>query len=141
MFGSNFKYKEQAVLLKPGFYNVTLKKPKEVCNLGFKVIRFPFIVDGLDYETIPNFFNLDKTHIDDSPEDKAFCFTREVKIRRCFRLTSPFKDEYFDECIGKKGRIWIMQDCTGKIIINKFCLNNHITKEELDIINSAWKPY
>ena len=141
MFVDDSGHEVWSMVLKPGFYNVTLKKPIEVCNLGFKVIKFPFTVDGLDCETIPNYFNLDKTHVDDSPEDKAFCYTKEVKIRRCFRLTSPFKDEYFDECIGKKGRIFIINDCMGKIIVNKFSLNNHITKEELDIIESKWKPY
>ena len=141
MFGSVFKYEDQAIKLKPGIYNVTLKKPVEVCRPGFKVINFKFTVDGLDCETIPNYFNLDKTNIDDSPEEKALCYTREVKIRRCFRLTSPFKDEYFHECIGKKGKISIINNCTGKTIVNIFFPNNHITKEERDIIESKWKPY
>lgn len=141
MFVDDFGNEIRSMVLGFGIYNVTLKKPVEVCNSGFKVIRFPFTVDGLDCETIPNCFHLDKTNIDNSPEEKALCYTREVKIRRCFRLTSPFKDEYFHECIGKKGKIFIKNDCTGNKIIDIFFLNNHITKEELDIIDCKWKPY
>ena len=141
MFVDDFGNEVWSMLLEPGVYNVTLKRPKEVCNPGFKVINFQFTVDGLDCETIPNYFHLDKTHIDDSPEDKALCYTKEVKIRRCFRLIRPFKDEYFHECIGKKGKILITKDCTKKIIVYNFFPNDDITKEELDIIKSKWNPY
>ena len=141
MFVDDFGNEVRSMVLEPGFYNVTLKKPVEVCNPGYHVLKFPFTVDGLDCETVPNYFLLDKTFIDDSPEEKALCYTKEVKIRRCFRLTSPFEDEYFHECIGKKGRIRIIVNSLGKIIVNNFSLNNHITKEELDIIESKWKPY
>lgn len=141
MFVDDFHYEVWSMNLEPGVYNVTLKKPVEVCRPGFKVINFQFTVDGSDCETTPNYFRLDKTHIDDGWEEKALCYIKEVKIRKCFRLTSPFKDEYFHECIGKKGKISITKDCTGKIIVNYFFPNNHITREELDIIESKWKPY
>ena len=141
MFINDFSYEVWSTVLKPGVYNVTLKKPVEVCNPGFKVIRFPFTVDGLDCETIQNYFNLDKTHIDDGWEETALCYIREAKIRRCFRLTSPFKDEYFHECIGKKGKIFIEKNKSGKIFVTYFFPNKHITKEELDIIDCKYKPY
>ena len=141
MFVDDFGHEVWSMVLEPGVYNITLKKPDEVCNPGFKVIRFPFTVDGLDCETIPNYFHLDKTHIDDGLEEKARYKRKELAIRKCFRLTSPFKDEYFHECIGKKGKVSIIKNCTGKIIVNNFFPNNHITKEEQDIIKSKWKPY
>ena len=141
MFVDDFGNEVWSMVLKPGVYNVTLKKPVEVCNPGFKVINFQFTVDGLDCETIPNYFHLDKTHIDDSPEEKERYKIREVMIRECFRLMSPFKDEYFDECIGKKGKITITQYKSGKIVVTHFFPNNHITKKEKDIIESNWKSY
>lgn len=141
MFVDDFGHEVWSMLLEPGVYNITLKKPNEVCNPGFKVIRFPFTVDGLDCETIPNYFHLDKTHIDDGLDEKILYNAREFQIRRCFRLTSPFKDEYFHECIGKKGKISVIKNRSGKIIINDFYTNADMTKEEQDIIESKWKPY
>ena len=141
MFVDDFGHEVWSMVLEPGIYNITLKKPDEVCNPGFKVIRFPFTVDGLDCETIPNYFHLDKTHIDDGLEEKERYKIKEFVIRKCFRLTSPFKDEYFHECIGKKGKVSIIKNCTGKIIVNNFFSNDHMTKEEQDIIESKWKPY
>ena len=141
MFVDDFGHEVWSMLLEPGVYNVTLKKPVEVCNPGFKVINFKFTVDGLDCETIPNYFNLDKTFIDDGLEEKTHYNAREFQIRRCFRLTSPFKDEYFHKCIGKKGKVSVIKTRSGKIIINDFFTNADMTKEEQDIIESKWKPY
>ena len=141
MFVDDFGKEVWSMVLEPGVYNITLKRPDEIYEPGFKVIRFPFTVDGLDCETIPNFFHLDKTHIDDGPEEKASYKIKEFMIRRCFRLTNPFNDECFDECIGKKGKVSIIKNCTGKIIINRFFSNYDMTKEEKEIIGSKWKPY
>ena len=141
MFVDKFGHEVWSMILEPGVYNVTLKKPVEVCNPGFKVIRFSFTVDGLNCELIPNYFHLDKTHIDDGEDEKILYKAREFQIRRCFRLTCPFKDEYFHECIGKKGKVSVIKTRSGKIIINDFFTNADITKEELDIIESKWSPY
>ena len=141
MFVDDFGHEVWSMVLEPGVYNITLKKPDEVCNPDFKVIRFPFTVDGLDCETIPNYFHLDKTHIDDGLEEKERYKIKEFVIRKCFRLISPFKDEYFHECIGKKGKVSIIKNCTGKIIVNNFFSNDNMTKEEQDIIEYKWKPY
>ena len=141
MFVDDFGHEVWSMVLEPGVYNITLKKPNEVFNPGFKVIRFPFTVDGLDCETIPNYFHLDKTYIEDSPVEKIRYNIREFKIRRCFRLTSPFKDECFHECIGKKGKVSVIKNRSGKIIIYNFFFNDDMTKEEQDIIESKWKPY
>lgn len=139
MFVDDFGHEVWSMVLEPGVYNVTLKKPVEVCNPGFKVINFKFTVDGLDCETIPNYFNLDKTFIDDGLEEKTHYKIKETMIRKCFRITTPFKDEYFDECIGKKGKISIMQNKSGKFVVAYFFPNGYITKEEVDIIDSMWK--
>ena len=139
MFVDEFGHEVWSLVLEPGVYNVTLKKPVEVCNPGFKVINFQFTVDGLNCEIVPNYFHLDKTHIDDGLEEKTHYKIKETMIRKCFRITSPLKDEYFDECIGKKGKVSVIKTCSGKIIINDFFPNGHITKEEVDIIDSVWE--
>ena len=141
MFVDDFGNEIWSMVLEPGVYNVTLKKHVEVCNPDFKVIHFQFTVDGLDCEIIPNYFHLDKTHIDDGPIEKTRYKIREFKIRTCFRLTSPFKDECFHECIGKKGKVSVIKNRLGEIIVYNFFPNDDITKEELDIIESKWKPY
>lgn len=139
MFVDDFGNEIWSMVLDPGVYNITLKKPNEVYEPGFKVIRFPFTVDGLDCETIPNYFHLDKTHIDDGPDEKTLYNIREFQIRRCFRLTSPFKDECFHECIGKKGKVSIVKTRSEKIIVGHFFPSYDITKEESDILESMWK--
>lgn len=141
MFVDDFGHEVWSKVLEPGVCNVTLKKPVEVCRPGFKVINFQFTVDGWDCDIIPNYFHLDKTHIDDGFEEKIPYKVKEFVIRKCFRLTSPFKDECFHECIGKKGKISVIKNCSGKIIVNNFFPNDDITKEELDIIKSKWNPY
>ena len=139
MFVDDFGKEVWSMVLEPGVYNITLKKPNEVYEPGFKVIRFPFTVDGLGCETIPNYFHLDKTHIDDGPDEKTLYNIREFNIRRCFRLTSPFKDECFHECIGKKGKISVIKNRSGKITVDRFFPNDDMTKEEQEILESMWK--
>lgn len=139
MFVDGFGNEVWSMILEPGVYNVTLRKPNEVYEPGFKVIRFPFTVDGLDCETIPNYFHLDKTFIDNGPDEKAIYNVREFQIRRCFRLTRPFEDECFHECIGKKGKVSIVKTRSGKIIVGHFFPSYDITKEEQDILESMWK--
>ena len=141
MFIDDFGHEVWSTVLEPGGYNVTLERPYETDINGYHVLKFPFSVDGLDCETIPNYFNLDKTHIDDGQIEKTRYKIREFKIRTCFRLTSPFKDEYFHECIGKKGKVSVIKNRSGKIIVYNFFPNDDITKEELDIIKSKWNPY
>lgn len=139
MFVDGFGNEVWSMILEPGVYDITLRKPNEVYEPDFKVIRFPFTVDNLDCETIPNYFHLDKTHIDDGPEEKASYGLREFLIRKCFRLTNPFEDEYFHECMGKKGKISVIKNRSRKIIVDRFFPNDDITKEEQDILEYMWK--
>ena len=139
MFVDDFGNEIWSMVLDPGVYNITLGKPDEIYEPGFKVIRFPFTVDGLDCETIPNYFHLDKTFIDNGPEEKASYDIREFSIRKCFRLTRPFNDECFDECIGKKGKVSIIKNRLGKYVMAYFFPNDDMTKEEQDILESMWK--
>lgn len=141
MFVNDFGKEVWSMVLEPGVYNITLGKPCEVKVPGFNVIRFPFTVDGLDCETIPNYFHLDKTFIKDGPEEKASCVVKEFVIRKCFGLVHPFNDECFDECIGKKGRVSIIKNRSGKIIVAYFFPNEHMTGEEQVTLEDMWEAY
>lgn len=141
MFVDEFGKEIWSKVLEPGVYNITLGRPCEVKKPGFNVVRFPFTVDGLDCETIPNYFRLDKTFIENGPEEKASYVIKEFVVRKCFRLTSPFNDECFDECIGKKGRVSIIKDRSGKIVVAYFFPNDHMTKEEDEAFKSIWEAY
>ena len=141
MFMDEFGKEVWSMVLEPGVYNITLGRPREAKEPGFNVIRFPFTVDGLDCETIPNYFHLDKTFIENGPEEKASYMIKEFIIRKCFRLTKPFNDEYFDECIGKKGRVSIIKNKLGKIVIAYFFPNEHMTKVEKETLEDMWEAY
>lgn len=141
MFVDEFGNEVWSKVLEPGVYNITLGRPCEVKEPGFNVIRVPFTVDGLDCETIPNYFHLDKTFIEDGPEEKASYVIKEFVVRKCFRLTSPLKNEYFDECIGKKGRVSIIKNRSGKIVVAYFFPNDDMTKEEDEAFKSIWEAY
>ena len=141
MFVDEFGKEIWSKVLEPGVYNITLGKPRKVKVPGFNVVKFPFTVDGLDCETIPNYFNLDKTFIENNPEAKASYMIKEFVVRKCFRLVHPFNDECFDECIGKKGRVSIVKDKYGKIFVGYFFPNDDMTKEEDEALKSMWEAY
>lgn len=141
MFVDDFGNEVWSKVLEPGVYNITLGRPREVKNSVINVIKFPFTVDGLDCETIPNYFHLDKTFIEDGPEEKASYVIKEFVVRKCFRLTSPFNDECFDECIGKKGKVSIIEDRSGRIVVAYFFPNDEMTREEQDFFDCMWQAY
>lgn len=141
MFVDEFGNEVWSKVLEPGVYNITLGKPREVKDSVINVIKFPFTVDGLDCETIPNYFNLDKTFIENGPEEKASYVIKEFVVRKCFRLVHPFNDECFDECIGKKGRVSIIKDRYGKIFVAYFFPNDDMTEEEDQTLKSMWEAY
>mgnify|MGYP003475199130 FL=1 len=141
MFVDEFGKEIWSKVLEPGVYNITLGKPRKAKELGFNVIRFFFFFDGLDCETIPNYFHLDKTFIGNNPEEKASYAIKEFMVRKCFRLVHPFNDECFDECIGKKGRVSIVKDKYGKIFVAYFFPNDDMTKEEQETLETMWQAY
>ena len=141
MFVDEFGNEVWSKVLEPGVYNITLGKPREVKDSVINVIKFPFTVDGLDCETIPNYFNLDKTFIENGPEEKASYVIKEFVVRKCFRLVHPFNDECFDECIGKKWRVSIIKDRYGKIFVAYFFPHDDMTEEEDQTLKSMWEAY
>lgn len=130
MFGSDFKYEEQAVVLKSGLYSIKLGKPYEIKVGSCKAIKFPFTVDGMDCQTYPNYFLLQKPSMyDESGKAKKLCI-KELMIRQCFILTDPFDEENYDKCVGKRGKVTVIQDKTGYMHVAYFFPNQNIKPAE-----------
>lgn len=123
MFAGNFKYEEQAVVLKSGLYSITLGKPYEVKVSGCKAIKFPFTVDGMDCQTYPNYFLLQKPSMYDGSEKAKKLCIKELMIRQCFLLTDPFDEENYVKCVGKRGKVTVIQDKTGFMHVAYFFPN------------------
>lgn len=130
MFASNFKYEEQATVLKSGAYSIKLGKPYEIKVSGCKAIKFPFTVDGMDCQTYPNYFLLQKPSMyDESEKAKKLCI-KELMIRQCFNIVGPFDEGNYDECVGKRGKVTVMQDKTGYMHVVYFFPNQNIKPVE-----------
>lgn len=139
MFGSNFKYEEQAVVLKSGAYSITLGKPYEIKVSGYEAIKFPFTVDGMDCRTYPDYFLLQKPSMYDSNEKGLKISIKELMIRQCFILTEPLTEEYYVKCVGKRGKVTVIQDKTGYMHVAYFFPNQNIRPAEKCILEAVWK--
>lgn len=126
MFAGNFKYEEQPVVLKSGLYSIKLGKPYEIKVSGCKAIKFPFTVDGMDCQTYPNYFLLQKSSMYDASEKAKKLYIKELMVRQCFILTEPFDEENYVKCVGKRGRVTVIQDKTGYMHVAYFFPNQNI---------------
>ena len=126
MFAGNFKYEEQAVVLKSRLYSIKLGKPYEIKVGGCKAIKFPFTVDGMDCQTYPNYFLLQKTSMYDESGKAKKLYIKELMIRQCFILTKPFNEENYDKCVGKRGKVTVIQDKTGYMHVAYFFPNKYL---------------
>lgn len=138
MFGSDFKYEEQATVLKPGLYSIKLGKPYEIKVSGCEAIKFPFTVDGMDCQTYPNYFLLQKTSMYDELGKTKKLYIKELMVRQCFILTEPFNEENYDKCVGKRGKVTVMQDKTGYMHVAYFFPNQNIKPQEKDKLRIDW---
>ena len=139
MFADNYRYEEQAVVLKSGAYDIRLGKPYEINVSGSKVIKFPFTVDGMDCRTYPDYFLLQKPSMYDSNERFEKISIKELMIRKCFILTMPFNEENYVKCVGKRGRVTIIQDKTGYMHVAYFFQNQNIKPTEKYSLEAAWR--
>lgn len=139
MFASNFKYEEQAVVLKSGVYGIKLGKPYEIKVAGCKVIKFPFTVDGMDCRTYPDYFLLQKPSKYDSNETFEKISVKELMVRQCFILTEPLTEEYYEKCMGKRGKVTVIQDKTGYMHVAYFFPNQNITAVQKSVLEAVWK--
>lgn len=127
MFGSIFKYEDQAVKLKPGIYDVTLERPFETMINGYHVLKFPFTVDGVNQRTTPDSFVLFDVKDGDDPEKVRMFVRKASKIKACFILKGPFAEENYVAWTGKKGSISVVQDETGYMNVKDFLPNQNLT--------------
>lgn len=139
MFGSNFKYEEQAAVLKSGAYSIRLGKPYEIKVSGCEVIKFPFTVDGMDCRTYPDYFLLQKSYMYDGLGKIKRPRIKELMIRQCFILTEPFNEENYVKCVGKRGRVTVIQDKTGYMRVAYFFPNQNIKPAEKCLLEGTWK--
>ena len=127
MFGSNFKYEDQALKLKTGAYDVTLERPYETDINGYHVLKFPFTVDGVNERTNPDNFVLFDTKEGDSQEKVKMFIKRASKIKACFILKGRFGEENYVAWTGKKGKIYIAEDDAGFMNVRDFYPNENLT--------------
>ena len=139
MFGSNFKYKEQAVVLKSGVYSITLGKPYEIKVSGYEAIKFPFTVNGMDCRTYPDYFLLQKSYMYDELGKIKRPQIKELMIRQCFILTEPFNKENYVKCVGKRGKVAVVQNKTGYMHVTYFFPNQNIKPVEKCLLEVTWK--
>ena len=127
MFGSIFKYEDQAIKLKPGIYDVTLERPFETMVNGYHVLKFPFTVDGVNQRTNPdNFVLFDVKNDDEQGKIKMF-IKKASRIKACFILKGPFAEENYVAWTGKKGSISVVEDEQGFLNVKDFLPNKNLT--------------
>lgn len=139
MFADNYRYEEQAAVLKSGAYSITLGKPYEIKVGGCKAIKFPFTVDGMDCQTYPNYFLLQKSYMYDGLGKIKKPQIKELMIRKCFILTEPLDEENYDKCVGKRGKVTVIQDKTGYMHVAYFFPNQNIKPAEIVLLEDEWR--
>lgn len=127
MFGSIFKYEDQAVKLKPGVYDVTLERPYETDINGYHVLKFPFTVDGVNQRTNPDSFVLFDVKDNDDPEKIRMFIKKASRVKACFILKGRFAEENYVAWIGKKGSISVVEDEQGYVNVRDFLPNVNLT--------------
>lgn len=127
MFGSSFKYEDQAIRLKPGVYDVTLERPYETDINGYHVLKFPFTVDGVNQRTNPDNFVLFDVKDGDDPEKVKMFIKRASRIKACFILKGRFAEENYVAWTGKKGCISVVEDEQGYLNVRDFLPNKNLT--------------
>lgn len=127
MFGSNFKYEDQATRLKPGIYDVTLERPYETMINGYHVLKFPFTVDGVNQRTNPDNFVLFDVKDGDDPGKVKMFVRKASKIKACFILKGRFAEENYVAWTGKKGCISVVEDEAGFMNVKDFLPNVNLT--------------
>lgn len=127
MFGSVFKYEDQAIKLKPGIYDVTLERPFETMINGYHVLKFPFTVDGVNQRTNPDNFVLFDAKDGDDPEKIKMFIKKASRIKACFILKGDFSEANYVAWTGKKGSISVVEDEQGYLNVKDFLPNVNLT--------------
>lgn len=126
-FGDFYHYEEQAVVLKPGAYDVVLTRVFETSINNYRVLKFEFSVEGVPYKTSPGNFILFDVSDPQEPEKISMFIRKASKIKECFMLKGPFCDANYVAWQGKKGRIFVSIDKAGYANVSDFYPNEKLT--------------
>ena len=129
-FGDFYHYEEQAVVLKPGAYDVVLTRIFEDTINSYRVLKFEFRVEGMSFRTSPgNFVLFDVTDPND-PEKVSMFNRRASKIKECFMLKGPFCESNYVAWQGKKGKLFVSIDKAGYVNVSDFYPNENLTNAD-----------
>lgn len=127
MFGSSFKFEDPSRPLNVGDYEVTLQKPYETELSGYRVLKFPFTVNGINEPVSPNEFILFDTNPEDGEDKMKMFIKRASKIKACFILKGTFCEANYVSWSGHKGKICISKDKAGFLWVSDFYQNENLT--------------
>lgn len=126
-FGDFYHYEEQAVVLKPGAYDVELTRVFETNLNGYRVLKFEFRVEGMSFRTTPGNFVLFDVSDPQDPEKISMFNRKASKIKECFILKGPFCETNYVAWQGKKGKIFVSTDKAGFVNVSDFYPNEKLT--------------
>lgn len=133
-----FHQAEDLVVLGEGIYNIILKKPYEVEFNGEIIIKFPFTVDGFMGKIKPFYFYLNKSQVNDKGSKLGFSNTLAESIRKCFDIISPFEEKYYEQWVGRKGRVLVSNNRNDKKGIVFFFKNKNLSEVRKKIIEDMY---
>lgn len=126
-FGDFYHYEEQAVVLKPGAYDVELTRVYEANLNGYRVLKFEFRVEGMSFKTSPGNFVLFDVSDPQDPEKLSMFNRKASKIKECFMLKGPFCQANYVAWQGKKGKILVSAGAAGFVNVSDFYPNEKLT--------------
>lgn len=119
-FGASYQYVKQPKVLRDGDYVVKLGLAYETEVAGYKVLRFPFTVEGEKEECRPNYFDLFDVYDPQDKEKVKMFRVRASKIVDCFGLSGDFSDENYPNWIGKTGIVHIEKSENKFVNVTQF---------------------
>ena len=126
-FGDFYHYEEQAVVLKPGVYDVILTRVFETMLNSYRVLKFEFRVEGMSSKPSPGNFVLFDVSDPEDPEKIAMFNKKASKIKESFILKGPFCEANYVAWQGKKGKIVVSTDKSGFMNVSDFYPNEKLT--------------
>ena len=126
-FGDFYHYEEQAVVLKPGVYDVILTRVFETLLNSYRVLKFEFRVEGMPFRSSPGNFILFDVSDPEDPEKIAMFNRKASKIKECFMLKGPFCEANYVAWQGKKGKVLVSADKAGFMNVSDFYPNEKLT--------------
>lgn len=119
-FGSTYAYAEPKKVLEDGDYEVTLSLPYETSVKGYAVLRFPFKIEGMADNFVPNSFDLFDVTDTNNREQVEMFNKRASRIKACFLLGGDFTALNYQAWAGGRGKVHIGKDKNGFTVVKTF---------------------